>query len=45
MNNPFCCFNNLANMMRLTVKTNFRYPLSLGPLRYMLFDCGIGICH
>ena len=43
MRNPFCCFNSLAEVIRLTVMMYVRYPLSLRQVEDMLFERGIDI--
>ena len=45
MRNPFRYFNGSPEVIRLTVMTYIRYPLSLRQVEDLLFERGIGICH
>ena len=45
MRNPFRYFNSSPEVIRLTVMTYIRYPLSLRQVEDLLFERGIDICH
>jgi len=45
MKYPFRYFNNLPEIIRLTVMMYVRYPLSLRQVEDLLFERGIDICH
>ena len=45
MRNPFRYFNSSPEVIRLTVMTYVRYPLSLRQVEDLLFERGIDICH
>jgi putative transposase len=45
MRNPFRYFNSSPEVIRLTVMTYLRYPLSLRQVEDILFERGIDICH
>ena len=45
MQNPFRYFNSSTEVIRLTVMTYIRYPLSLRQVEDLLFERGIDICH
>ena len=45
MRNPFRYVNSSPEVIRLTVMTYLRYPLSLRQVEDLLFERGIDICH
>jgi putative transposase len=45
MRNPFRCFNNSPEVIRLTVMMHIRYPLSLRQVEDLLFERGIDVSH
>jgi putative transposase len=45
MQNLFHCFNSSPDVIRLTVMTYIRYPLSLRQVEDLLFERRIDICH
>ena len=45
MTNPFRCFNNSPEVIRLTVMMYVRYPQSLRQVEDLLFERGIDISH
>jgi putative transposase len=45
MHSPFRYFNSSPEVIRLTVMTYTRYPLSLRQVEDLLAERGIDICH
>jgi putative transposase len=45
MGKPFRYFNNLPEVIRLTVMIYVRFPLSLRTVKDLLFERGIDISH